>query len=177
MSYEDKILDKFADMIMPPGTIIAYQGIEAPEGFIVYDHIKIYEDEFPRLYPVLAANPNFKKGADSDGRKWVELPEIEDLCIQMTTDTSQVGKTLEAQLPNITGRFWDLATVLTNRMGTATGCFTCPTNENSAISNANVTTTQSSGDGIDFSASKSSGTYFGTKLQPAALQVLPCIKI
>lgn len=56
MSYEDKILDKFADMIMPPGTIIAYQGIEAPEGFIVYDHIKIYEDEFPRLYPVLAAN-------------------------------------------------------------------------------------------------------------------------
>ena len=78
MSYEDKILDKFADMIMPPGTIIAYQGIEAPEGFIVYDHIKIYEDEFPRLYPVLAANPNFKKGTDGDGRKWVELPEIEE---------------------------------------------------------------------------------------------------
>ena len=78
--------------------------------------------------------------------------------------------------PNITGRFWDLATVLTNRMGTATGCFTCPTDENSAISNAEVTTTQSSGDGIDFSASKSSGTYSGTKLQPAALQVLPCIR-
>ena len=78
--------------------------------------------------------------------------------------------------PNIQGRFWDLATVLTNRMGTATGCFSAPTNENSAISNANVTTTQSSGDGIDFSASKSSVTYSGTKLQPAALQVLPCIR-
>lgn len=78
--------------------------------------------------------------------------------------------------PNISGRFWDLAAVLTNRMGTATGCFSSPTNENSAISNANVTATQSSGDGIDFRASMSSGTYSGTKLQPAALQLLPCIR-
>ncbi len=165
MSYEDKILDKFADMIMPPGTIIAYQGIEAPEGFIVYDHIKIYEDEFPRLYPVLAANPNFNNGADSDGRKWVELPEIEDLCIQMTTDTSQVGKTLEAQLPNI--------------FGTLLAFGSNPTGAFSVLEQYGWSELSSSGNGmyyIDFAANKSSTVYSGSKLQPSALQVLPCIR-
>ena len=182
MSYEDKILDKFADMIMPPGTIIAYQGIEAPEGFIVYDHIKIYEDEFPRLYPVLAANPNFKKGTDGDGRKWVELPEIEDLCIQMTTDTSQVGKTLEAQLPNITGTFGDLVTQANyTSMGTAQDVFyTRPGGYGTLI---RVATGSFSSidppdgyDGIGFDLSRSSSIFSGNKLQSSALQVLPCIR-
>ena len=78
--------------------------------------------------------------------------------------------------PNMTGRFWDLASVLTEKMGTATGCFSSPTSANSAISIATVSTTQSSGDGIDFSASKSSTVYSGSKLQPSALQLLPCIR-
>ena len=178
MSYEDKILDKFADMIMPPGTIIAYQGIEAPEGFIVYDHIKIYEDEFPRLYPVLAANPNFKKGTDGDGRKWVELPEIEDLCIQMTTDTSQVGKTLEAQLPNIQGSAINFVITGNDAQINASGALrndfsiggdsVFPTNtEISDTSNA---------DAFKFDASMASSIFSGSKLQPSALQLLPCIR-
>ena len=181
MSYEDKILDKFADMIMPPGTIIAYQGIEAPEGFIVYDHIKIYEDEFPRLYPVLAANPNFKKGADSDGRKWVELPEIEDLCIQMTTDTSQVGKTLEAQLPNMTGIFntYTFSDVKTAGSLNA-NCY--------GVFSKSVITDPGSIDGagsigkryvetnINFDASSGNALFSGTSLQSSAVQCLPCIR-
>ena len=180
MSYEDKILDKFADMIMPPGTIIAYQGIEAPEGFIVYDHIKIYEDEFPRLYPVLAANPNFNKGADSDGRKWVELPEIEDLCIQMTTDTSQVGKTLEAQLPNITGTFEVSAIyksygVWRNAFYDANGAFV------RGDGSSNKETVSNGAEGLlpslcSINASRVNPIYAGTKVQPSALQTLPCIR-
>ena len=169
MSYEDKILDKFADMIMPPGTIIAYQGIEAPEGFIVYDHIKIYEDEFPRLYPVLAANPNFKKGTDGDGRKWVELPEIEDLCIQMTTDTSQVGKTLEAQLPNITGAF--TREIRTANAG-AVGAFSSTRPGNTAYQDVSIDAMTE----ISFSASASSSIYSGAQLQPSSLSVLTCIR-
>ena len=171
MSYEDKILDKFADMIMPPGTIIAYQGIEAPEGFIVYDHIKIYEDEFPRLYPVLAANPNFKKGTDGDGRKWVELPEIEDLCIQMTTDTSQVGKTLEAQLPNITGTLYDI------HGGTffgADGVFSKAA-DGGQLESGTLSGTWNYGS-MSMSAHDGNALYSGSKLQPSALQVLPCIR-
>ena len=171
MSYEDKILDKFADMIMPPGTIIAYQGIEAPEGFIVYDHIKIYEDEFPRLYPVLAANPNFNKGADSDGRKWVELPEIEDLCIQMTTDTTQVGKTLEAQLPNITGLL---------KRGSSVQPFAGPEGaffggELEAFFAAQGVA--GSFANLSFDASRVSTVYQGSTFQPKALQVLACIRV
>ena len=173
MSYEDKILDKFADMIMPPGTIIAYQGIEAPEGFIVYDHIKIYEDEFPRLYPVLAANPNFNKGEDPDGRKWVELPEIEDLCIQMTTDTSQVGKTLEAQLPNIVGTLGDLAANSNNAYSQSALYWS---GQNSTFCSARDGSVRASFD-PKIDASRSSTFYSGSKVQPAALQALPCIRI
>lgn len=170
MSYEDKILDKFADMIMPPGTIIAYQGIEAPEGFIVYDNIKIYEDEFPRLYPVLAANPNFNNGTDEDDRKWVELPDIEDLCIQMTTDASQVGKKLEAQLPNMSGELSQLSSDLLL--------------VNGVFSNTSVSVpkhTSSLGTDQDevilrFNASSSNAIYNGSTVQSPALQALPCIR-
>lgn len=172
MSYEDKILDKFADMIMPPGTIIAYQGLEAPEGFIVYDHIKIYEDEFPRLYPVLAANPNFNKGTDGDGRKWVELPEIEDLCIQMTTDTSQVGKTLEAQLPNITGAA-DWASGTTGG-GKGSGSLLFNTGGTSFCQYGEP----GKGDVfLQVNAASGNAIYGGSTLQPKALSVLPCIRI
>lgn len=170
MSYEDKILDKFADMIMPPGTIIAYQGIEAPEGFIVYDHIKIYEDEFPRLYPVLAANPNFKKGTDGDGRKWVELPEIEDLCIQMTTDTSQVGKTLEAQLPNITGGLGAKGGVAWQE---PYGCFITGGSNGDVVASIDTETALRS---LGINASLSSDVYSGNSVQPKALNCLPCIR-
>ena len=179
MSYEDKILDKFADMIMPPGTIIAYQGIEAPEGFIVYDHIKIYEDEFPRLYPVLAANPNFNKGADSDGRKWVELPEIEDLCIQMTTDTSQVGKTLEAQLPNIGGSIYFRNGVTERTLWTFLGG---SFKDNGITDNMTQSAemgqlTEVHASKVSFSALDSSAIYSGNSMQPKALSILPCVRV
>ena len=175
MSYEDKILDKFADMIMPPGTIIAYQGIEAPEGFIVYDHIKIYEDEFPRLYPVLAANPNFNKGADSDGRKWVELPEIEDLCIQMTTDTSQVGKTLEAQLPNIQGTTQCVGYVARNWQAglNADGPFSGMQRWQYLFS---IGSDATDGSVIEFNANLDNSIYCGESMQPKSLQALCCIR-
>jgi hypothetical protein len=83
----------------------------------------------------------------------------------------------EVETPNITGRFWDLAGVLTTRMGTGSGCFSSPTDGNSAISLADVSTPQPTGDGMDFDASKSSSVYFGSTMQPAALQALPCIKL
>lgn len=172
MSYEDKILDKFADMIMPPGTIIAYQGIEAPEGFIVYDHIKIYEDEFPRLYPVLAANPNFKKGTDGDGRKWVELPEIEDLCIQMTTDTSQVGKTLEAQLPNTTGTLYGFRPVVGGKnpgIGILQGV-------SPQYPGCTIGDEQDNWGGFSIDLSRGSSLYSGSSMQSRALQTLACIR-
>ena len=177
MSYEDKILDKFADMIMPPGTIIAYQGSEAPEGFIVYDHIKIYEDEFPRLYPVLAANPNFNKGTDGDGRKWVELPEIEDLCIQMTTDPSQVGKTLEAQLPNIQGYSNSVVYVgddWTPETAT-TGLFRSMRRWSSG--GVDITVESTHGAVLSVNANLGNSLYSGSKLQQKALQTLPCIRV
>ena len=176
MSYEDKILDKFADMIMPPGTIIAYQGIEAPEGFIVYDHIKIYEDEFPRLYPVLAANQNFNKGADSDGRKWVELPEIEDLCIQMTTDTSQVGKTLEAKLPNIQGYSNSVVYVGDDWIPgtTTTGLFNSMRRWGSGGVDITAESTHSAV--LSVNANLGNSIYAGNKMQSSALSVLPCIR-
>ena len=175
MSYEDKILDKFADMIMPPGTIIAYQGIEAPEGFIVYDHIKIYEDEFPRLYPVLAANPNFNKGADSDGRKWVELPEIDDLCIQMTTDTSQVGKTLEAQLPNMHGTIgWSDVGLYSVVNGSFRGDLRGNEDASADWSQPKSDNTKYKSATLDLSLGSS--IYSGSKLQPNALHVLACIR-
>ena len=175
MDYIKKLLQALLDTLVPPGTIIMYGGSEVPDGYILIQNVKVYEDEFPRLYPVLAACSELEKGNDS-GRAWVKMPNPDGRVPQFTTSGSLVWKLLEAALPNTTGRFYASSQVYVSGVFKKSTGFTCPTDENSAISNAEVTTTQSSGDGIDFSASKSSGTYSGTKLQPAALQVLPCIR-
>lgn len=165
------VVKQYFDLICPPGMITFFHATDVPEGWLLCNGAAVSRTTYSRLFAKIGT----KYGA-GDGSATFTLPNLDGRVLQGTTNTGNVGNYLEASLPNITGRFWDLASVLTEKMGTATGCFSSPTSENSAISIATVSTTQSSGDGIDFSASKSSTIYSGTKLQPTALSVLPCIR-
>ena len=177
MEYIKKLLQALLDTLVPPGTIIMYGGSEVPDGYILIQNVKVYEDEFPRLYPVLAACSGLEKGNDS-GRAWVKMPNPDGRVPQFTTSGSLVWKLLEASLPNIQGRFWDLTTSLdTGKMGAANGCFSSPTTQDSAVLNCTSReTVASTGDGIDFSASKSSSIYSGSKMQAPALLVIARIR-
>lgn len=87
---------------VPTGTIMFFAGSTAPEGFIVWQNIKIYQTQYPNLYAVLNTAGGFAKGTDSTGA-YVTLPDINGRVLQATTSASQVGALLEAGLPNITG--------------------------------------------------------------------------
>lgn len=82
--------------------------------------------------------------------------------------------------PNIKGEFHDLASATVaalKTMGSFTGCFVQGDEDNFVYRCTSTEKVADDGDGIAFEPSRSSAIYSGTKLQPAALQVLPCIKI
>lgn len=172
MEYIKKLLQALLDTLVPPGTIIMYGGSQVPDGYILIQNVKVYEDEFPRLYPILAACSELEKGNDS-GRAWVKMPNPDGRVPQFTTSGSLVWKLLEAALPDIRGEF-PAALIRNGAQGsTAWGAI---------IQNRAYAATVALGDGfwaseLDFDASYDNQIYTGTTTQPAALQVLPCIRI
>ena len=172
-SFIKKLIQKIIDIVAPPGAIMMYGGSQVPEGWILIQNVKVYEDELPRLYLVLAACPELEKGQDEDERKWVKMVNPDGRVPQFTTSGSLVWKLLEAQLPNIYGTSKYNLAVLP---------------ENPYIEGALKTQirTDSGSDGaggsgfkqtvLTFDASTANEIYSGTTLQTSALQVLCCIK-
>ena len=79
--------------------------------------------------------------------------------------------------PNIQGGFWDVFTtgdIVAN--SSANGAFAAGYIPNNTQQTTTPMTPVSQYDGFSFSASRSSGFYSGTKVQPSALQALPCIR-
>ena len=100
MDYIKKLLQALLDTLVPPGTIIMFGGTQVPDGYILVQNVKVYQDEFPRLYPILAACAELEKGNDS-GRAWVKMVNPDGRVPQFTTSGSLVWQLLEASLPNI----------------------------------------------------------------------------
>ena len=172
-SFIKKLIQKIIDIVAPPGAIMMYGGSQVPEGWVLIQNVKVYEDELPRLYLVLAACPELEKGQDEDERKWVKMVNPDGRVPQFTTSGSLVWKLLEAQLPNIEGE---------------TGYFPAVKQEGYegagalSIKNRNTGNSASIGGGFPqnilyLDASESDAIYSGAGVQVAALQVLVCIKI
>ena len=90
------------------------------------------------------------------------------------------------QAPNSRGVFWDLVSAIdSSKMGTARGiCYTEPSSVTGNIAAANAESIHTSGgsgdghhDGIGIDLSMGSAIYNGSKMQPAALVLLPCIRV
>ena len=174
-SFIKKLIQKIIDIVAPPGAIMMYGGSQVPEGWMLIQNVKVYEDELPRLYPVLAACPELEKGED-DGRKWVKMVNPEGRVPQFTTSGSLVWKLLEAQLPNISGYFSPCATAGFAIGAITTGPFSVGEQFSNRIISGDVAN-PSDGHYMNFIASDSSSFYSGDNVQMSSLQALPCIKI
>ena len=174
-SFIKKLIQKIIDIVAPPGAIMMYGGSQVPEGWILIQNVKVYEDELPRLYLVLAACPELEKGQDEDERKWVKMVNPDGRVPQFTTSGSLVWKLLEAQLPNIEGSYsiqGDIGAM--HPAAEIDGAVYKGQTRLNAISGSTV------GSSFDFSidASRCSTEYVtGANLQVSALQTLVCIKI
>ena len=151
----------------PTGTIIFYLGTDVPEGYLLCNGAAVSRTTYAKLFAVLGT----RCGA-GNGSTTFNLPNFHGRVPQATTNVADVGKTLEASLPNITGRVPGLRRMdsLKDHQGAlywsaeVTGQMNC---------NYNVTV---QGD-PKIDASRSSSIYSGSKLQVPALQVLACIRV
>ena len=171
MDYIKKLLQALLDTLVPPGTIIMFGGTQVPDGYILVQNVKVYQDEFPRLYPILAACAELEKGNDS-GRAWVKMVNPDGRVPQFTTSGSLVWQLLEASLPNIVGKTRYAAWL---DEGVTTGPFSADPDQQRLYPMYNSSSSHYTG--LIFDASDANSIYAGTSLQSSALQCLACIKI
>lgn len=160
---------------MPAGTVIAFAGSAAPEGFIACNGALIDRTTYADLFAAIGTIYG-----EGDGSTTFALPDLTDRFIQGSTTA---GTILEAGLPNITGymqgRTWLNTSTNVNLplFSDFGGAFyfrsaTYTTNGFTAAS-ASAATLYT----YHFSAANANSIYGGsTTVQPPALTMLYCIK-
>ena len=154
----------------PTGMLGCFATKTVPKGWLVCNGAKVSRTTYAALFAAIGTT--FGAG---DGSTTFTLPNLDGRFLECTTNTSQVGKMIEAGLPNITGKF--IVGKITSGNGykseyDGVGAFTrTGTTANTAEGWEN------SGIRYSFDANRSSGLYGDSStVQPAALRALVCIK-
>lgn len=160
-------IDELLPPSIPTGGFMFFHATTPPEGWLLCNGQPVSRSTYSALFSVIGT----KYGA-GDGSTTFNLPNLHHRFLEGTTTTSEVGKTVEAGLPNITG---DIGFGAMQGM-TGHGAFS---------------TRHINGDGLrddssglfktdamaDFNAGNSN-RIFGSSdtVQPPAIRLFPCIK-
>lgn len=161
-----KLLVESLNLRAPAGTLIPYIGTTVPTGYLLANGAEVSRTKYADLFAAIGTKFGVGDGATTFG-----LPNMNGRFIEGTTSMSEVGKYVEAGLPNITGRLGlgrSAATIIE-----ATGVFQRAYLDGTTIS------PMSDGPGdlkLTFSAANASSIYSGTTVQPRALASLVLIK-
>ena len=151
----------------PVGTYISGAWETAPAGYVMCDGSAISRTDYANLFACIGV----KFGA-GDGSTTFNVPDLRDKTIQGRNANQNIGESLEAGLPNITG---DIALSPLPSSVNAHGCFT---SQSGGGQRAAYEARGSSEVGADFNASKSNAIYGKSDtVQPPALVVNFAIKI
>lgn len=152
----------------PTGTVIFYLGTDVPEGYLLCNGAAVSRTTYAKLFAVLGT----RCGA-GDGASTFNLPNFHGRVPQATTNVADVGKTLEASLPNIRGSSSFLSM---HKDGSLNGGAFSSIYGGIYTYGAGTSNSPIHVDNIQFDASHSDVKYTGDKLQPNALCVLACIR-
>lgn len=149
---------------VPTGAIMAFGVTTIPDGWLLCNGANVSRTTYADLFSAIGTR--FGAG---DGSTTFTLPNLDGRFLQGATDTSQVGKYVEAGLPNITGT-WN------TRWGLLESSFS-----GAYIGKAGHVFHGDTYSGTtwtpQFDASGSNAIFGRTSsVQPPALQLLPCIK-
>lgn len=154
---------------VPTGMILPFLGTSVPEGFLLCNGSNVSRTTYANLFSVIGT----RCGA-GDGSTTFTLPNLHHRFLEGTTTTSEVGSSVQAGLPNITGTF---------TVYTAAGQ---SENKNEATGAFSLSDGGGNGESYrfadhrpkwSFSAARSSSVYGGSSaVQPSSLRFLPCIK-
>lgn len=146
---------------VPTGTILPFDGTNVPSGYLVCNGAAVSRTTYAALFAVLGT-----RHGEGDGKTTFNLPNAHRRFLEMTTTTSEVGETVEAGLPNISGSF--VAVFTGNEVS---GAFS------SGGTGRSKNGSDWDGQKINFSASSSSGIYGNSSsVQPTSIRCLAIIK-
>lgn len=152
---------------VPTGMILPFLGTSVPEGYLLCNGSNVSRTTYANLFNVIGT----KCGA-GDGSTTFTLPNLHRRFAEYTTTPSEVGRLIEAGLPNITGTFCEYGIAL-RYYKSPTGAFTYGNEQGIWVGG------HDSGGHHDviFSAQKSSAMYGASQIvQPPSLRLLPCVK-
>ena len=84
-------------MVVPIGTVVFYLGTTIPDGYLLCNGASLLRTEYPELFEVLGAKCGSVDSAHFN------LPNLHHRFIEGTTTLSEVGRYVEAGLPNSSG--------------------------------------------------------------------------
>ena len=156
-----EMLPKLKPLSVPTGMISAFHTV--PEGWLQCNGAAVSRTTYAALFAVIGT-----KYGSGDGSTTFNLPNLHHKFIEGTTTSSEVGRSVSAGLPNITGytgAAWD------DMSGDVTGAFYFSKNATEAGNGL------SGYWGISFDASRVTSAYGGSStVQPASTRLLYCIK-
>lgn len=159
---------------MPAGTVIAYAGSTAPDGFIACNGAAVSRGAYASLFAAIGT-----LYGEGDGSTTFNLPDLTDRVVQ---GGATAGTALAAGLPNISGSF-DLRKGSTNASSTIALGFNKSfySSSSSTLSPTvaySVTTVDAyTPQTANFDASRSNAIYGNSNtVQPPALTMIYCIK-
>ena len=160
-------LNEKSSSSVPTGAICYFATTAVPTGWLLCNGSNVSRTTYKALFAAIGT-----KFGTGNGSSTFTLPNLDERFIEGTTTTSDVGKKLEAGLPNITGKVADF----NNRsIGiNPSGAFYQSGTVSGAPGEWGGSGTRYS---IEMDASQSSAFYGqGQTVQPATLLGLPCIK-
>ena len=170
------VVKQYFDVICPPGMFGFFHATDVPEGWLLCNGAAVSRTTYSRLFAKIGT-----KYGSGNGSSTFNLPNLNDRVLQGTTNTGNVGNRLEAALPNITGHNgYAMGGPTSYWYGGGTGALYTPNgNENKpkpTLGDPSPDVKRSKDSNIYIDASRSSNIYSGSKLQPSALSLLPCIR-
>ena len=165
------IKKEVGESLLPTGSVIFVHATDVPQGLLLCNGAAVSRTKYAKLFSVIGT-----KYGSGDGSSTFNLPNLNGRVLQATSNIGDVGKFLEAQLPNIIGKFGhnrDSAVFGLGDSGRTYGSTSSlakpwSISEGSSETYGNVV-------GIDASFSSALYKHQG-KLQPSAIQLLACIR-
>ena len=151
---------------VPTGMIAFFDLTDIPDGWLLCDGSAVSRTTYANLFAKIGT----RHGA-GDGSTTFNLPDMDARFLEGTTDTGQVGTSVEPGLPNITGSIRAQSDTILE-----SGCFVRGTAVSSAWTL--IHSDYYSTDLIRFSAKNVNPIFSSTTtVQPASLRSLACIKV
>ena len=158
---------EFAGSSVPTGMIAYFALTAVPEGWLICNGSNVSRVTYAALFAAIGERFGAGNGVDT-----FTLPNLEARFIEGTTDVSKVGQYIEAGLPNISGTWSTTAAYEAGAVASGACSFAFVRNAGFATVAGTDVPSQ-----MSFSAERQNATYSSdNKVQPPALQALPCVK-